>query len=98
MPSRKLRGNWCDRVVAVLRAAAEIKRSPVYGAAKIGERDEKIVDMATREAERVELEMIRAEPMVSDPFRFSKAVAIAADQLERRGAADAQVEAEDGVA
>ena len=80
--ARKLPDDWRDRVIAVLRAAFEMKRNPRYGAAKIRERDERIVELALAEIERVELELIRSEPMVSDPYRYARACGVAADRLE----------------
>lgn len=80
MPARKLPTDWKPRLIAVLRAAVKINRGPRYGAAHVRERDDRIIEMAIAEAERVELEMLKANPMTSDPL-FVKACGVAADRL-----------------
>ncbi|HEY6034507.1 MAG TPA: hypothetical protein VIV58_09620 [Kofleriaceae bacterium] len=80
MPARKTPEDWKERTIAVLRAAARCG-SVIRGAHAVGERRPQLIEDARRLAERLEIESMTASP-ASDPYRYNKACALAADALE----------------
>jgi hypothetical protein len=81
MPARKSPADWKPRTIALLRKAAEVG-SIRAAAHAVGEKREPLIDDAQHAAERVELEMIHAEPGTCDPRRYLKACAEAARRME----------------